>query len=318
MTEDRFTRTLFGVSRGLEREELAELEDFLRNAWEAQYGRPPSTLSADLERMQPIFKTGASGKRIRDLVGSLPRLARRPPVVSDEVFLAVDDRRGLVTPEGRVVLEQLSLLRDQGEQVLSRDAMLHANALVAVTYGDWQREWLARQLGQTSLRPGTYGVVLLLLFNGSTTRETALRLPAEAESERALAAVVSPVIDAFAKRLGGQEMSDREASRLRSNWRVTEARKHLFERVRVDDSDGDAHIWVDDEERTLSLLAGRLAARKDLDVTTLHLALQEAAATYEASRPSLAAWGLAHGRANHTRHVLDQLEERFIADRAAP
>lgn len=318
MIPDSLPSTLFGVSRGLDPEELVEMEDFLREAWQAQYGQPPSTLVADLERLRDIFKTGASGKRLREVVSTLRRLPRRPPSVSDETFVAIDERRGLVTPEGRAVLEQLTLMREAGEQVLTREALLRATASVAHAYGSWQREWLTRQVGQTSLRPGTYGIVLLLLLNGSVSRETALRLPSSADEERALAGAVIPVVDAFATRLGGQEMSEREAQRLRSNWRLTEARKHLFERVRADEAEGDAFVWIDDEGRTIELLAERLAARRDLDLPTFQSALAAAADAYTESRPQLATWGLAHDRANHTRHVLSRLESHFIRERSEP
>jgi hypothetical protein len=316
MTES-LPATLFGVPRGLDAEELAELEDFLRAAWQAQYGKSPSTLTADLDRMRDVFKAGASAKRIRELVSDLRKLPRRPSNIAGDVFVAVDDHRGLVTPEGRVLLEELVHMRTAAEQVLTRDALLRAYALVADVYGRWQREWLSRQLGTTSLRPGTYGVVLFLLLNGSTSRETALRLPADDEQERALARTVLPVIGAFASRLGGKEISERESARLRSNWRVTEARRHLFQRVKAADEDGDAFMWIDDEEATLKLLADRLAARRDLDLDTLHDALQAAAESYTTARPTLASWAVAHDRINHTQHVLSRLESLFVDERTA-
>jgi hypothetical protein len=314
---DTLPPTLFGISRGLDGEELTELEDFLRLAWHAQHGKPPSTLTADLERLRDVFKTGASGKRIRDLVAGLPKLSRRPASVGDEVFIRVDDHHGLVTPEGRVLLEELGSMRGRGEQVLSRDAMLRATALVADAYGSWQRDWLSQQLGSTSLRPGTYGVVLFLLLNGSTSRETALRLPADEGQERALAQTVLPVIDVFATHLGGKEMNNREAARLRSNWRLTEARRHLFQRVRVEDEGGDAYVWIDDEDETLRLLAERLSARRDLDLATLHTALEAAATAYTSSRPTLASWGVAHDRSNRTRQILNRLESLFVDERTS-
>jgi hypothetical protein len=318
MSGDSLPATLFGVSRGLDLDELTELEDFLREAWQAQYGQPPSTLSADFERLRELFKTGASGKRLRDAAAALPRLSRRPASVSDDVFFAVGEHRGLVTPEGRALLEQLGLIRENSDRVLTRDAMLQASTTVSSAYGNWQRAWLTQQLGKASLRPGTYGVVLLLLLNGSVTRETALRLPSLADEERALAQVLVPVIDAFATELGGHETSAREAERLRSNWRLTEARRHLYELVRVQDEHGDAFVWVQDEGKTVALLAERLAARRDLDLDTLHTALDAAADAYVAARPKLATWGVAHDRTNHTRHVLSRIESQFVDERSGP
>lgn len=308
--------TLFGVPRGLDQEELAEIEDFLRGAWEAQYRQPPSALSADLDRMKDVFKTGASAKRIRKMVNDLEASGRVPRSVPPELFVPIDDRHGFVTPEGRVILDELARLRTDDQRVLSRDSMVRAADFVARAYGTWQREWLRQQLGATSLRPGTYGVVVFLLLNGSSSREAALRLPADEEEERLLAKVVLPVIDAFATQLGGKQISDRESARLRSNWRLTEARRHLFQHVRSDEHDGDAFVWIDDEDATIRLLSDRLAARRDLDASTLTAALAAALEAYSSARPSLVTWGLSHERTNHSNDVMRRIESGFLDKRS--
>ncbi len=74
-------------------------------------------------------------------------------------------------------------------------------------------------------------------------------------------------------------------------------------------------MWVDDEEATLRLLADCLAARRDLDLVMLHDALDAAARSYSAARPTLASWGVAHDRTNHTQHVLNRLESLFVDER---
>lgn len=317
MSDTSSAPTLFGVPRGMDADELAAIEDFLRAAWQAQFGRPPSTLTGDLERLKDLFKTGASAKRLRETVTKLATVIGPWIDLPYEVFVSTGDRRGLVTPEGRILLDELVRLREAGELVLSRDAVARANRRAASAYGAWQREWLTHQVRGSGLRPGSYGFVLFLLINGSVDRRRGLPLPTEGGRERQLAESVAPVIDAFAEAIGGKPMSAREASRLRSNWRVTEARRHLFGRVAREEADDDAVFWVDDEDATINDMARRLAGRSDLTVDGLERALRVAVDAHARARPALSAMGVAHDRRAHTEHVLRRLLERFTAERAS-
>ena len=265
--------TFFGLSRVLAREERLALEAFLKEAWTAQYGRSPSSLSADLERLAPIFGADATPKRLRETVSNLPRLGIQVPRLPTALWVAVDERRGLVTPEGRVALEQLRTLREQDRDSITAAEVAVAADTIAEAYRGWRRQWIERHLVGAGLRPGSYGWVLFLLVNGSVDRGTALRLPAAEQQERQLAKVVMPVIDAFAEQLGGESQSSREAARLRSNWRVTQARALLFEHVNRADADGDAFFWVAPESEALEVVGRRLAARRGLDPESVSRAL---------------------------------------------
>ncbi len=309
--------TFFGLSRLLPSAERLVLEDFFSAAWTTQYGRPPGSLSGDLERLAWIFGADATPKRLRDTIIKLPQLAVQPPSVPSALWVTVDERRGLVTPEGRVALEQLRTLREQDRDSITTAEVAFAADLVAGAYRMWRQQWIERNLGGAGLRPGSYGWVLLLLVNGSVTRDTALRLPDAEPQERQLAAVVMPVIDAFAEEFGRESQSSREGSRLRSNWRVTQAHALLFEVVkRKDDADGDAFFWVEPEGRAIQTVGKRLAARRGLDLDTLSRALARLIAAYETARPTLSAFGAAHDRRAHTRHVVDEITEVFARERA--
>ena len=301
----------------MDQDELADLEDFLRSAWKAQFGRPPATLTGDLDRLKDLFKTGASAKRLRESVNGLPKVTPPRLEVPEAVFISIEERRGLVTPEGRILLEELVRIREEGSQVLSREAVVRATSIAARTYGTWQREWLTQRVSGTGLRPGTYGFVLLLLINGSTTADRGLRVPVEGDRERQLAESIAPVIDAFAEAMGGKPMNKTEASRLRSNWRVTEARRHLFGRVMREERETDAIFWINDEDATLDALGERLARREGLSLEQLDSALQAVVKAYELARPALSALGAAHDRRAHTDHVTRGLADRFIAERAS-
>src|SRR3954447_14997280 len=110
--------TLFGISRGLDASELRELVDFLRDAWRAQYAQDPSTLSADLDRLADVFRSHASPKRLRAAASALRPARGRPVHLPRQVYVPVDDQRGFVTPEGRVLLEHLSDLADRDQVLL--------------------------------------------------------------------------------------------------------------------------------------------------------------------------------------------------------
>lgn len=308
--------TLFGFSRGMDQDELLAVEDFLRDAWEAQYGVPPSSFSSDLERLRALFKTGVSGKRLRESVSNLERISQPMPSLPESVFVTVDDQRGLITPEGRALLEELTNMRERDSFVIDRDSMLRATSRVAQAYGSWQRAWLETQLSGTGLRPGSYGFVLFLLVNGSTDERAALRLPAAVGEERELANALIPIMDTFAIGIGGRPTPKKESGRLRSNWQVTEARRQLYGHIARDDRAGDAFFWIVDEDNTTEVLAKRLSTRSSLSLETLEQALDDLKKEYSRSRPALSAWGAAHDRRLHTEYVCRQLVQGFIGERA--
>lgn len=308
--------TFFGLSRVLEPVQRVALEDFLAMAWTKQYGRSPGSLSADLDRLAWIFGADATPKRLRETISSLPRLDTHPPSLPSALWVAVDDRRGLLTPEGRVVLEQLRVLRETGRETITTAEIAWAAERVATAYGSWRRRWIERNLAGAGLRPGSFGWVILLLINGSVDRSRALRLPSSEQQERQLAGVVMPIIDAFAEQLGRDSQSLREGSRLRSNWRVTQARALLFDVVQREDRDGDAFFWVEPERQAIEILGRRLAGRRGLDIDTLDQALAALVAAFEQARPALSAFGAAHDRRTHTRHVVSEIAEAFARERA--
>lgn len=308
--------TFFGLSRVLEESQRLALEDFLVMAWTKQYGRAPGSLSADLDRLSWIFGADATPKRLREMITSLPQLETHPPALPPALWVIVDDRRGLLTPEGRVAFEQLQVLRETGRNTITTAEIAVAADQVATAYGGWRRRWIERNLSGASLRPGSFGWVILLLINGSVDRASALRLPSSEQQERQLAAVVMPIIDAFAEHLGRDPQPSREGSRLRSNWRVTQAHALLIDVVQRAAPHGDVLFWVEPERDAIQTLGRRLAARRGLDLDTLGGALAALVNAFDTARPSLSAFGAAHDRRAHTRHVIDGITDAFARQRA--
>ena len=80
--------TLFGMSRGLEPDERDAIRTYLRAAWRAQYGRPPSTLSVDLHALADLFRSHVQAKRLRAAAEELSAITLRRPLLPEAVFRA--------------------------------------------------------------------------------------------------------------------------------------------------------------------------------------------------------------------------------------
>lgn len=314
MIEQAAPSTLFGVSRGLEPSEAAELASFFTAAWEAQYARPPSTISTDLELLSKLFRKDIQGRGLRAAAADLRPISLERPLLPEEVFIPFDDRRGLVTPEGRILLEELRWMQSADVNMIPRDRMLSAVSTIAEFYGDSTRRWIGKELSGGDIRPSTYGFVVLLLINGSIGKECALSLPGSGAQEAQLAAAIMPVVNAFSVAMGGKPLTARESGRLRSNWAVTEASRQLHGMIRrADGPDSAVRIWIDEtKEAALSeMLGGRLARRKGLTMSAMSRAMESAVDAYAEARPSLVSWGMSFERASHTQSVVSALLDGF-------
>lgn len=315
MTGDHGTlaHTLFGVSRGLDADERESIADYLRAAWRAQYGRSVSTLSVDLETLGDLFRSHVQAKRLRAAAEGLSPISERRPLLPEAIFVAVDEQRGFVTPEGRVLLDELERASAGEGLILSRDSLLGASAVIADFYGTRQRQWMRKELTGGDVRPGTFGFLVFLLVNNSVGKDRSLLLPSAQSDEEALAGRILPVINAFTTGVGGSPVKPRERERLRSNWIITEAKRQMGSLVDRADEDRAVRYWVEprQEQALIDELGRQLAGRKGLTLEALENALDLTMEAYDAARPSLTSWGLAHERTNHTRQVREALLTAF-------
>lgn len=315
MIDDSGPNSIFGVSRGLDRVEIDELEAFLRSAWIAQFGEPPSSPSSDFEKLAKTFRKDIQGRSLRDAAVKLEAISSKRPLLSDEIFIAVDDRRGFVTPEGRALLDELQWIRENDTNFVSRDRLLRALSMVADFYGESTRRWMKKELSGGDLRPSTYGFVVLLLLNGSVGEENAIALPSSAGQEAQLVAVVIPVINAFSESIGGSALAVRESARLRSNWAVTEASRQLPGMVRRSEGPNSVlRFWVvpEREAELINKLGQSLARRKGVTTHIVANAMDAARAAYTDSRPALVSWGMCHEHPKHSQRVASSLTDAFV------
>jgi hypothetical protein len=311
MTENPTTlaHTLFGASRGFDPDERTAIVEYLRDAWRAQYRREPSTLSVDLETLDDLFRSHVQAKRLRTAAEELGPIKARRPLLPEAVFVPVDEQRGFVTPEGRVLLDELMRSESAGPTTLSRDDLLSATALIADFYGRRQRQWMHKELSGGNLRPGTLGFILFLLINNSIGQQNSLLLPSSQSEEAALAGRILPVINAFVVGVGGSPAKPRESERLRSNWIITEAKRQMGSDIVRLDQDKTVRFWIEGDRETsvVDELGRHLAKRKGITVASLERTLDRTVEAYDEARPLLTSWGLAHERAAHTRQVREAL-----------
>lgn len=311
MTENTATlaHTLFGASRGFDAEERKAIVEYLRAAWRAQYGREPSTLLVDLDALDDLFRSHVQAKRLRAAAEKLGTVTARRPLLPEAVFVPVDEQRGFVTPEGRILLEELQHVEHDGPTTLTRDQLSTATALIADFYGSRQRDWMRKELSGGDVRLGTLGFVVFLLVNNSIGRSNSLLLPSSQSQEEALAGRILPVINAFVVSVGGNEVKQRERERLRSNWWITEAKRQMGSDITRLDEDRTVRFWIEpDRETAVVDDVGRyLAKRKGVTAAAVNEALDRTVEAYDRSRPMLTSWGLAHERSAHTRQVRDAL-----------
>lgn len=149
---------------------------YLIRAWIAEHGTEPTDFDEDLEKLRPLFHSHVTGNRVRDRVKTLDRIPQSRPYIPDVFFLPIDSERGLVTPEGRALIETT---RDNNSDPSPADAV----AAVARFYGDSLRAWMAKSV-ETGLVPlPSVGFVIFLLINGSVGPERAMRFPSKQDEE---------------------------------------------------------------------------------------------------------------------------------------
>jgi hypothetical protein len=309
--------TLFGVALVLERQEADALRDLLTRAFIAQHHRPPGDVDTDLAVMRPLGPA-ASASALRRLVADADVLGPPRPAVPDQLLIAITETRALLTAEGRVVLDVLERGEDADQVVIGRADLLGAYGRVADFYSAPHRAWMTQQARGGDLRPHVFAVAILLLLNGSVGKERALRAEGNGDDAE-LSLRLAPVLDAFARGIGGkEELSEAEARKgLRSAWPFTEVGRQLTGQVLR----GDGGLWVDprEEEALIRRLGTLLAARTRprLDEERVDAALSATVDAYRKARPTLASRRLAFERSDRTHALRTALLDAFADARGA-
>ncbi|WHE37206.1 hypothetical protein [Microbacterium sp. BDGP8] len=275
-------------------------------------------LAEDLRLMKFWFDPIASGKRLRDILSSIEPLGVSGEGIPDELLLAIDSERWLVTPEGRAVMwaieasvdGNLDSFPDQTNIYISQGTIRTALVLVHDVYRDWNLQRITGVTGLLSaetatLRPTAAGLLLVLLLNRNTSPQRRLPPPddpnASAEMTRAIAA---PAI-AFARELAGTEKASSRGVDLYRGWAMGEIARRLGAGLHRA-SDG---VWIDPdyEDAARQRLIDALSDRPDRIRRRLPRAVDAALGEYERVRPVLSGLGMAHERPSNTRRLRDDI-----------
>lgn len=303
--------TLFGVLQGLSGQEAKVLESYLEAAWIAQTRKLPTALDNDLASLAHFFAPTSTSRRLRASLSGLGKVTvPRPPSLPAELYLASPNGRGLVTPEGRVILHLLEKHRGSEAVRFGLEEVAWAYRTVADLYRTWGRDRLVEALGikENPLRLSVVGFNLALQINGSVGEAKSFPVPAGESEEEELSGILGPVIDAFVESLRPRRKR-KESFRLRGGWILTETSRHLSDSVTFTSK----AIWIRPNRQMP--LVDRLAREVARDKRRTHLDVEQAfdalLAAYAKARPALAARAIAHERSAQTRAIREQLLASF-------
>lgn len=322
--------SLFGTAATLSTPQATQLLHDLKRIWRVQVASLPEglrkpaaprstdaseqVLADDLRLMKFWFDPIASGKRLRDVLGAIEPAGVAGEDIPEELILAIDPERWLVTPEGRAVMwaveasaeGDLDDLPEYTNVYLSQGTIRTALVLVHEVYREWNRQRITGVAGlltaeTATLRPTAAGLLLILLLNRNTSPQRRLPSPddphASAEMTRAIAA---PAI-AFARELAGTEKASSRGVDLYRGWAMGEIARRLGTGLHRA-ADG---IWIhpEYEDAARQRLIDALSDRPERIRSRLPRAVDAALAEYERVRPVLSGLGMAHERPSNTRRL---------------
>lgn len=306
--------SLFGVPLALRRADADQLVAALTALWEQHAGRPPDGLDRDLESFEGLFRPTARGATLRRLVVGLGQSSAptsrflRPPLILGSAEAQT------ITPEGRIVLELLRTASPTSGDVvvLEPDAAYAAEHRAYCLYRDWAtqrlRDVLGVSEGRDSLRLPSIGAVLLLLTNGSTSPDRALRRLEEAADRDRLDRALARIGLAFWEAVGNGERRDTRAFSLYSGYAWTEAARRFPRAIATNPW----YVRANAVDELLNGLVSELSRRQRYVPTDVVLRGVEALLkAYQREQPVLAGLGMSHYRAAETRRLQERLEVRL-------
>jgi hypothetical protein len=276
-------------------------------------------LEEDLDSLRGLFDPLASGNRLRKLLTALPPVpAVRARLLGEPLVLAIGSEI-LVTLEGRVAISALTDIHRQtfaDPMIINVDVIYNAEQLVGGRYRTWGMRRLEDVLrlmsGEAgSLRTSAIGWLLLLLINGSRSRETAIRRLDDPSEEQKLDQAVSRIVAAFADALSAGNRDTRHFS-LYQGYALTEARRRLPGALGTDGN----YIVKGQENRVIDLVASELSRpQRSHDIGDVLNAFDHLVKAYQEERPRLAVLGVAHERRGETRQIRQRLEDLIDGNR---
>lgn len=313
-SEIRFFSSLFGLPLVIGRNDAKQIVEALEQLWVAQTGLLPRTIDEDLDNLfYGLFDPRASGSRLRDKIGALPEAPRlRSRLVGDPLVIGAGVSL-IVTPEGRAIYGLLQETLSESEDDPIGIDLGAALSVLDRVYEGYRRVGVRRLQDAVRLLDGeaeglrlpSIGMVLLLLVNGSTSPDKAIRRPRDAKELSRLDASVATAVAAFADTIS-QRQRDSSHFSLYSGYAITEARRRLGNVLGTSPDE----IYVEEShiEAVIDRLASELRRTRRSPETALVMdAFDNLVSAYRAERPTWASLGVAH----ETRAVTALLRMRL-------
>lgn len=316
------TDPVFGLDDAITRSEAKRLHSQLQGQWQYLYG-DVGDLESDLHRLRRLFDPVAQGGRLRRELGLIEGsgISEGP---GPPLSVRVDDRRWLVTPEGRCALALLGdALASQPADLIfigDEDRRPFEQALL-LAYRRWSRhrlESVVRLLGggERPLQVPAAGLIVALLVNRSTAPERAVtRFRTGPERELVDRAFFAP-IDAWTTVLAPDRQRGSENWRLISGWILHEAGRRLGDDLVIEQEsradDGRVFIREAARDRVVAVVARDLArSTRKIATEDVREAFAQLVAAFRLALPRLAAYGLVHERPLETEALGLRLVDEF-------
>ena len=316
--------TFFGVPLLLEAPDATRLRSELTALWHTLAGRPPSSLSDDLGELAKWWHPKLRGATLRELVAALPSVPDAPvsPFLNDRLWAQIDDQRGIISVEGRVLLAVLGEAETIGESsvVISSAQLSGSLETVASTYAAWSNYRLrdvVALLGGAGppMMPQVLALLVLLLVNRSTTRSRGISQRRDSNGLQEVDAAIQQALMAFADTIKPTaRRRDPAHFSLYGGYLASEASRRLGSDL-VRDSEK-IHIADGREAAVLDLVARDLARRPEVDEARFEEAFDVLVDMLRGPVGRLALHGSAHEQPRHTAEVRSQLLEGLRRYRA--
>ena len=315
--------SLLGISGRITGKRAEQLIQSLSEAWESVFRQPVGDLDDDLDAARRWFDPVAQGQRLRREISNLDPMPDHLNDPQPPLTLSVGQRRWLITPEGRCVLELLqNLPKDQTVHYVTAAQVAVYERRLAHLYREWSRHRLNSVVAllegtNKPLQIPAAGIVVALLVNRSTSEERALvRFTSEPERSVVDKAFFAPV-QAFADMLSPKRRRSQISSQLISGWMLYEARRRIGNAIVLKDGQNgrDDSVWIQAESEfsVVDIVARDLVRGHRTRVTPQLFgeAFDGLVTELRRESKSLAGFGLAHERPRDTQRLRQVFTDRL-------
>lgn len=311
----------FGLPARLPRRVAEQMAEALSRLWQAAHGRLPGALRPDLAAQQNYFDPVAQGRRLREAFLDLEPVEIPRELLADSLLLAIDGRRSLITPEGRIALAllQQALERPGPEIELDGGAARRYERELLALYREWGRHRQRQVIdlmggGKNPLQLPAIGAALTLLVNRSDSPERAIkRFPKGERPAQHVDQAFFACAEAFANALGSAERAAKRKTGkkegLISGWTLGEVRRRLPDALVLEKTA--VYVATGQQEALMDLLVAELRRRKGSSLGGFEEAFDALLAAFHAQSEVLAGYGLLFERPSNTEQLREELIRRW-------